>query len=151
MGRSIRFVEHIEKRKKDVRALTVHRGVSDMTSQGVGASNLMDGPQENYSSDMFSSVGFQDLKQAHVESVIPVTNDDYKNVPKFRSVNDYVNHRNTQNTTPLSEIQAQQYLAQREKQESSMSTRRAYELAKQTEVAQEKNKAFWGGIMKIDK
>jgi len=143
--------EHIEKRKKDVRALTVHRGVSDMTSQGVGASNLMDGPQENYSSDMFSSVGFQDLKQAHVESVIPVTNDDYKNVPKFRSVNDYVNHRNTQNTTPLSEIQAQQYLAQREKQESSMSTRRAYELAKQTEVAQEKNKAFWGGIMKIDK
>ena len=143
--------EHIEKRKKDVRALTVHRGVSDMTSQGVGASNLLDGPQENYSSDMFSSVGFQDLKQAHVESVIPVTNDDYKNVPKFRSVNDYVNHRNTQNTTPLSEIQAQQYLAQREKQESSMSTRRAYELAKQTEVAQEKNKAFWGGIMKIDK
>ena len=143
--------EHIEKRKKDVRALTVHRGVSDMTSQGVGASNLLDGPQENYSSDMFSSVGFQDLKQAHVESVIPVTNDDYKNVPKFRSVNDYVTHRNTQNTTPLSEIQAQQYLAQREKQESSMSTRRAYELAKQTEVAQEKNKAFWGGIMKIDK
>lgn len=142
--------EHIEKRKKDVRALTIHRGVSDMTSQGVGASNLLDG-QENYSSDMFSSVGFQDLKQAHVESVIPVTNDDYKNVPKFRSVNDYVTHRNTQNTTPLSEIQAQQYLAQREKQESSMSTRRAYELAKQTEVAQEKNKAFWGGIMKIDK
>ena len=143
--------EHIENRKKDVRALTVHRGISDMTSQGVGASNILDGPQENYTSDMFSSVGFQDLKQAHVESVIPVTNDDYKNVPKFRSVNDYVTHRNTQNTTPLSEIQAQQYLAQREKQESSMSTRRAYELAKQTEVAQEKNKAFWGGIMKIDK
>lgn len=143
--------EHIEKRKKDVRALTVHRGVSDMTSQGVGASNLLDGPQENYSSDMFSSVGFQDLKQAHVESVIPVTNDDYKNVPKFRNVNEYVTHRNTQDTKPLSEIQAQQYLAQREKQESTMSTRRAYELAKQTEVAQEKNKAFWGSIMKIDK
>ena len=143
--------EHIEKRKKDVRALTLHRGVSDMTSQGIGASNLLDGPQENYSSDMFSSVGFQDLKQAHVESVIPVTNDDYKNVPKFRNVNDYVTHRNTQNTTPLSELQAQEYLAQREKHESTMSTRRAYELAKQTEVAQEKNKAFWGSIMKIDK
>ena len=142
--------EHFEHRKKEVRELVVHKGIEDMTAQGVGASDLLDGPQDNYSSDMFSNVVYQDLKQAHVESVIPVTNEDYANTMKFRNVNEIVAYRNNQNTVPISEIQANQYLAQREKQESSLSTHRAYELAKQTEAAQEKNNEFWGNIMKID-
>ena len=94
-------------------------------------------------------MGFQDLKQAHVESVIPVSNEDYDNI-KNLNVNEFVSYRNNQNTVPLSELQAQQYLAQREKNESSLSIKRAYELAKQTEAAQEKNNEFWGRIMKID-
>ena len=142
--------EHFDKRKKEVRALVVQKDVQDITSQAGAGSNLLDGPQDNYSSDVFSSVGFQDLKQAHVESVIPVSNEDYDNTLKFRNVNEFVSYRNNQNTVPLSELQAQQYLAEREKNESTMSTKRAYELAKQTEVAQEKNKDFWGSIMKID-
>ena len=142
--------EHFEHRKKEVRELVVHKGIEDMTAQGVGASDLLDGPQDNYSSDMFSNVVYQDLKQAHVESVIPVTNEDYANTMKFRNVNEIVAYRNNQNTVPISEIQANQYLAQREKQESSLSTHRAYQLAKQTEAAQEKNNEFWGNIMKID-
>ena len=142
--------EHIDKRKKEVRAMIVHKGVQDLNANSNGGSNLLDGPQENYSSDVFSSVGFQDLKQAHVESVIPVSNEDYDNIKKFGNVNEFVSYRNNQNTVPLSELQAQQYLAQREKNESSLSTKRAYELAKQTEAAQEKNNEFWGRIMKID-
>ena len=142
--------EHIDKRKKEVRAMIVHKGVQDLNASSSGGSNLLDGPQENYSSDVFSSVGFQDLKQAHVESVIPVSNEDYDNIKKFGNVNEFVSYRNNQNTVPLSELQAQQYLAQREKNESSLSTKRAYELAKQTEAAQEKNNEFWGRIMKID-
>lgn len=142
--------EHFDKRKKEVRALVVQKDIQDITSYAGAGSNLLDGPQDNYSSDVFSSVGFQDLKQAHVESVIPVSNEDYDNTLKFRNVNEFVSYRNNQNTVPLSEIQAQQYLAEREKNESTMSTKRAYELAKQTEVAQEKNKDFWGSIMKID-
>ena len=142
--------EHIDKRKKEVRAMIVHKGVQDLNTSSNGGSSLLDGPQENYSSDVFSSVGYQDLKQAHVESVIPVSNEDYDNTKKFRNVNEFVNYRNNQNTVPLSELQAQEYLAQREKNESSLSTKRAYELAKQTEAAQEKNNEFWGRIMKID-
>lgn len=142
--------EHIDKRKKEVRAMIVHKGVQDLNANSNGGSNLLDGPQENYTSDVFSSVGFQDLKQAHVESVIPVSNEDYDNIKKFGNVNEFVSYRNNQNTVPLSELQAQQYLAQREKNESSLSTKRAYELAKQTEAAQEKNNEFWGRIMKID-
>jgi hypothetical protein len=141
--------EHFEKKKKEVRAMVVHNDVRELTFQSAGASNILDGPQDNYSSDMFSSVGYQDLKQAHVESVIPVTDEDYANVQKFSTVNEYMTFRNTQNTVPLSEIQANKYLADREKMESTMTNKRAYELARQAEAAKEKNKEFWGGIMKI--
>ena len=82
--------EHFDKRKKEVRALVVQKDVQDITSHAGAGSNLLDGPQDNYSSDIFSSVGFQDLKQAHVESVIPVSNEDYDNTLKFRNVNEFV-------------------------------------------------------------
>ena len=143
--------EQFAKRKEEVRSLVVHQGVNEICSNNsVGASDLAGESLGNYSSDMFSNVQFQDLKQAHVESVIPVTDEDYASVPKFKNVNEYVTHRNTQDTKPLSEQQALQYLSTREKEESSMSTKRAYELARQTEEAKKRSGQFWAGLMKIE-
>jgi hypothetical protein len=119
------------------------------SGNSANSADLAGGQLDNYSSDMFSSVQFQDLKQAHVESVIPVTDEDYQNVPKFNNVNELMIHRNTQGAVPLSEQQALQYLSNREKEESEMSSSRAFELAKQTETAKEKSQEFWAGIMKI--
>ena len=58
-------------------------------------------------------------------------------------------HRHNQDTTPMSERQALQYLANREKDDNVLSTNRAFELAKQTESAKEKSQDFWAGIMKL--
>ena len=150
IGNVSAMAEQIAKRKHEVRSMVVHQGINDMDSGGPAASNLGGGALENYSSGMFSSVQFQDLKQAHVESVIPVTDEDYANVKKFRNVNEYNTYRHNQDTTPLSEQQALQYLATRDRQEETMSTQRAFELAKQTEQANERSTQFWAGIMKIE-
>lgn len=150
IGNVSAMAEQIAKRKQEVRSMVVHQGINDMESGGPSASSLGGGALENYSSGMFSSVQFQDLKQAHVESVIPVTDEDYANVKKFRNVNEYNTYRHNQDTTPLSEQQALQYLASRDKQEESLSTQRAFDLAKQTEEANERNTQFWAGIMKIE-
>jgi len=142
--------EEFDKKKAQVRSLVVHKGVNDTYfNHSVNASALTGEVPDNYSSGLFSSVPFQDLRQAHVESVIPVTNDDYHAVPKFNNLNEYVSFRNTQDTTPLSEFQSMEYLNKRNHLEESASSKRAYELAKQAELAKEKNKSFWGGIMKI--
>jgi hypothetical protein len=142
--------EEFDKKKAQVRSMVVHKGVNDMYfNHSVNASALTGETPDNYSSGLFSSVPFQDLRQAHVESVIPVTNDDYNSVPKFKNINDYVSFRNTQDTAPLSERQSIEYLNKRNNLEDSASSKRAYELAKQSELAKEKNKSFWGGIMKI--
>jgi len=136
-----------DKKKSSIRALVVHKDVSELNSwNSISASELTrEGPGE-FSSDLFSRLPFQDLQKAHTETVIPVTDEDYDNIPKFKNVNEYLNHRNKVDTTPLSEHQAQQYLNQQNDRESEKAVRRAYELAKQSEIAKQKSQSFWGNL-----
>ncbi len=141
--------EEIEKKKQHVRSLVVHKGIDELYSNFSGASNLTGDSPECYSSDLFSSLQFEDLKKAHVESVIPVTMEDYNNVKKFKNLNEYNNYRNSQNNVPLSEIQAAEYLNNKNKQEEIQTTNRAYKLAKQLEETNKNQSNFWGSITKI--
>jgi len=136
-----------DKKKSSIRALVVHKDVSELNSwNSINASELTrEGPGE-FSSDLFSRLPFQDLQKAHTETVIPVTDEDYDNVPKFKNVNEYLSHRNKVDIKPLSEQQAQQYLNQQNDRESEKAVRRAYELAKQSEMAKQKSQSFWGNL-----
>ena len=136
-----------DKKKSNIRALIVNKDVTELNSwNSINASELTrEGPGE-FSSDLFSRLPFQDLQKAHTETVIPVTDEDYDNVPKFKNVNEYLNHRNKVDIKPLSEQQSQQYLNQQNDRESEKAVRRAYELAKQSEIAKQKNQEFWGNI-----
>jgi hypothetical protein len=136
-----------DKKKSSIRALIVQKDVSELNSwNSISASELTrEGPGE-FSSDLFSRLPFQDLQKAHTETVIPVTDEDYSNIPKFKNVNEYLNHRNKVDTTPLSEQQSQQYLSQQNDKESEKAVRRAYELAKQSEIAKQKSQSFWGNL-----
>jgi len=128
----------------------VHKDVTDTYYNGsINASSLTGEAPEEYSSDLFSGLAYQDLRRAHVETVIPVTDEDYKNVKKFATVNEYLSFRNKQDVAPLSEAQAMDYLNKKNSLEDTQASKRAYDLAKQTELANKKNQEFWGGIMKI--
>ena len=141
--------EEIEKKKQQVRALVVHKGIDELYSNFSGVSNLTGDSPECYGSDLFSSLQYEDLRKAHVESVIPVTMEDYDNVKKFKNLNEYNNYRNSQNNVPLSEIQAGEYLNNKNKQEEIQTTNRAYKLAKQLEETNKNQSNFWGSIMKM--
>lgn len=143
------MAEAFAKKKAEARALVVHKGINESYFNAPGASNLTGEAPQDYSSDLFSSLNYQDLRQAHKESVIPVTEEDYHKVLKFQSVTDYESYRNSQKIVPLSEAQAMEYLKKRDKKMDNESSRRAFELAKQTEEATKKNNNFWGSINKI--
>jgi hypothetical protein len=114
----------------------------------LGCSSIlsMDTPSD-YDSDLFSSLPYQDLKKAHEESVIPVTDEDYRNKPKFKSVNELMQYRGTQDTKPLSESQAKEFLEYRRKKDEEVSTKRAFDLANQTEKAATKNQEFMSSFL----
>lgn len=142
--------EVIERKKKQLREkeLIVYKDVNELHFQ-TNASNVVGEIPSEYSSDMFGSLKYEDLHKAHTETLIPVTMEDYRNVKKFKNVNEYNNYRNSQDTTPLSELQAQQYLRNKEKLDETQSTQRAYKLAKQMEDAERKQQNFWGHVMNI--
>lgn len=140
----------INKKKEHARSLVVHKDITDYyQAQSIQSTDLTGNAPDNFSSDLFSNLPYQDLRQAHIESVIPVTDTDYHNIKKFNNINEFVSYRNTQNITPLSESQAIDYINKREKNENIETAKRAYELLKQTEIVTQNNKSFWGTIMNI--
>ena len=126
--------DYILQQKEKSRALIKHTGIQEINS-GSGYDITREKP-DNYSSDIFSKLSFEDLKKAHQESLIPITEKDFQNRPKFNSVTHLEQSRSQQDTTPLSLNQAKQFLADKKKTSEFVNTSRAFKLAKQSEEAQ---------------
>jgi hypothetical protein len=139
----------MDKRKREIKALTPYRGISDSySSSGVGGSHLMS-YDSNFTSGSLFSGGYTDLRQAYAESVIPVTEDDFNKVKKFKNVDDYKRHRDTTDMTPLSKEEALRQLFQQNKQKDEESAALAFYYAQQSEKAQKNNDVFWSGLKQL--
>ena len=136
----------IDSRKEQMRDLIPHQDIDSMN--GNMGFNILDS-EAGYQSSVFSNLQYEDLKKAHVESVIPVTHTDYTSRKKFNSVNEIQAYRSQQDTKPFSLEQSRKYLDQRDSNESERSSHRAFQLAKECEVNQEKNKEWWSHVKRI--
>ena len=146
-GNFSNLTEDFEKHKKHVRSLAVYNGVNDLYSSNLGGTLL--GNAGDFSSSLFSNLSYQDIKQAHTETIIPVTDEDFHNTKKFNNIEEYKKYRNTQDTTPLSQSESNKILLNRNYQDETESSQRAYFYAKQLEESNKKNKDFWGKMQKI--
>ena len=141
----------IEKRKKEVQSLTTYNGVNDPYASSLGGSSLMAYDSNFSSGSLFSSdgMGYTDLRQAYVESVIPVTEDDYNKAQKFRTVEEYKRHRDSVDTKPLSKEEAMRQLYKENKQKDEESAALAFYYAQQSEKAKTNQENFWSGLKQI--
>lgn len=143
----------MEKRKKEIQALTPYKGFSDsFNSSSVGGSSLMEYNSNFTSGILFSGdggMGYTDLRQAYAESVIPVTEDDFNKSQKFKSVNEYKRHRDTVDTKPLSKEEALRQLYLEDKQQNEESAALAYYHAQQLEKAKNNNQEFWSSLKQL--
>lgn len=124
-----------EKRKK--MEVIRYNGVQDMEDTHHG--DLSGDAPDSFSSALFSNLQYEDVKVAHSENIIPVSEEDYDPSKQFNNVTQLQQFRGQQNLTPIAEQQAHEYLANKKKMEQDASTRRAFLLAKQMEDAQKKN------------
>ena len=82
----------IESHKRRVQAVTVYKGYDKTCVNTSFGGKLINGNNktDNFSSSkLFDAFHFTDLKQAYEESVIPVTDEDYQKIPKYRNVDEY--------------------------------------------------------------
>jgi len=149
--------ERIERKKKMLRdkmALIERNEIMTLDSVGCGGNGGYYGlgreaPQE-YSSGLFSSLQYEDLKKAHTESVIPVTNEDFLNRKKYTSVNEMQMFRDMEKT---------QYDFSREKHITKLDQatalqveqdmQRVFRMAKQDEIARDINAKFKSEFFQI--
>jgi hypothetical protein len=140
-----------DKQKKHVQSIVVYNGVNELTAPVFSGSSLLSKTDNYTSNNLFSSAGsgYTDLRQAYTESVIPVTEDDYNKMPKFKNVNDYKAHRENNNSTPLSKEESIKQLYQRNKELEEESAALAYHYAKEAEKAKKNQDSFWSGLKQL--
>jgi hypothetical protein len=142
---------YIDKKKKELRNLSLieRREVEEIwNTNNISASELSPDAPQCYDSDLFSQLSYQDLQKAHTESIIPITIDDYDNKQKFNNVNEFISFRNNQDIQPFQE--GEKYLDNKRKKEEELSVRLAFNLAKQSEIAKQKNNDFWKNIQMLN-
>ena len=146
--------EIFERQKREARDLALYTGVEDSsisssTTMGCDLHNSAGG----FNSGMFSGggggVGYTDLKQAHNESVIPVTNDDYASMRKFSSVDEYKSHRNSQSFSVPTQDESHRMLNKKSADDEAQSAALAYRYALESENAQKNSEQFWGELRHI--
>jgi hypothetical protein len=137
-----------ETKKKEIQALIPLQEIEDVAQSSSHFDLTRDKPAY-YSSAMFSNLPYEDLKRAHVESVIPVTHDDYLRRPKFKSVLEMQEQPEYRNVTPLSLAQSNDYLKNRQSYQDKTDVQRAYKLARQDELAHKANQGWMSGFKQL--
>lgn len=142
--------EYIQNKKQELRALVVHNDFQDSVN-GRG-DNLIREVPENYGSGMFDKLQFEDLRKAHVESVIPVTDEDFHNRKKYATV-DELNRARTQDSV----VNEKEWFSSHEDKLNNLKTadediniRRAYKLLNQDEKARENYNKFWSDLKRLE-
>lgn len=126
----------IEKKKKEMKSIVSYKGI-DVLYFNTQASYI-DGETSN-NSDLFSQLSYQDLKQAHTETLIPVCDEDYNKIKRFNSLNEYKMHRD------IDKLNWNIKTVMDENKENIIeeeTNRRAYKLAKQMEESKKKQELF---------
>ena len=134
--------EVFEQKKRQIQAVTVYSGISDVFAPTLGGTLLNE--DANYTTDNYT-----DLKQAYTETLIPVTQEDYDRMPKFRSVNEYKSHRDSVNTAPLTKEESERMLLKQKANLDKESAALAFKYAQEAEKAKKKQDSFWGDIKQL--
>jgi hypothetical protein len=119
---------------------------------GAGYDLTRERPQE-YSSGIFGNLRYEDLKKAHTETVIPVTEEDYYKTRRFNSIHELQTFRDQSrrdlHTQTSKEEQEHIYQKARMRQEEE-DTRRAFILAKQDEISRDIHKKLYSDIFRLE-
>ena len=138
----------IYEKKKELRSIVKREEIKSI--QELQDSNILGLNQvEEYSSDIFGNFRYEDLKKAHIETVIPVTEEDIDERNIFNNLEQLNTYRNSQNLTPLSLNQANEYLYDIKNNDEEININRAYNLALENENNIKKNNDFMKRLRQI--
>jgi hypothetical protein len=121
-------------------------------SAGAGYDLTRERPQE-YSSGIFGNLRYEDLKKAHTETVIPVTEEDYYKTKRFNNVNELQTFRDQSRRDlhrQTSKAEQERIYEQSRMRQEEEDTRRAFILAKQDEISRDIHKKLYSDMFRLE-
>jgi hypothetical protein len=138
---------HIEKKKRELQTLIPYQGYTESYASSSLGSSLMEGGAGGGAG---GGGGFgTDLRQAYVESVIPVSEEDFAKRKQYRNVDEYKSHRESMSITPLSKEEGMKQLISNQEQHEEESAALAFYYAKQQEKAMQTQQQFMKNLKQL--
>ena len=138
--------EYIETKKQALsneQSLIQQNFIQDTPTSG---SNLLNEENEQYSSgNIFSKFQYEDLKKAHEETLIPVSQDILKTRRQYQNADELTRERK-HTIGILSEEESNRILENKITKDNEVSSHRAFSLIKQEEETNKRNNLFWGQL-----
>ena len=128
----------IQKQREKLYQLAKHTEILDYNDGAY--CDIGNSAPDNYSSGMFSRLAFQDLKQAHIETVIPVKEEDA--ILKHNNLDTIKRERGIE-IDPIDEEQSMTMLNKKKDRDNRNDTKRIYRLIKQQEEVEKNNNEWW--------
>ena len=141
--------EIINEKKQSIKSLIKHNEINDINYSNTNINNIDQDEIQTYSSDIFSKFQYEDLKKAHTETVVPVTDDDFNNVTQYNNVDDYKNVRTKQNTKPLDLNEINNFIRNKEQYNNEENINRAYKLVKQDQIYKDQKNILLSKLKQI--
>jgi hypothetical protein len=152
-------VARLNQRKQELRnkyALVERQELEYAGGCGGGAGSGYDltreRPQE-YSSGIFGNLRYEDLRKAHTETVVPVTEEDYYKTRRFNSINELQTFRDQSRRDlykQTSKQEQERIYAETKMRQEEEDTRRAFILAKQDEISRDIHKKLYSDIFRLE-
>ena len=141
------FDRIFREKKQKGRQLILRKGITDIySSAGVNSSMLDKSEEVEYSSNIFSKLKYEDLKKAHVETVVPVTEQDFTDKKRFDNVEQYLRYREQNKGKVMNKVESTQYLNNLNMKREEIGTQRAYNLLMEEKEMEKRNNLWWKNL-----
>lgn len=133
---------YIEKSKQKTRELIHIEDIETIDSIQQNGYNLVRDKPLHYTSGLFNKLQYEDLKKAHTETVIPVTNDDFRK-QQYNNIDELMNERHSLKFDPSKHEKIYEDL---QKKQDLENTERTYKLIKQMENTKHIQDKWWSSM-----
>ena len=144
------FGRYFNSKKSQQKALIKHTGVNGLNGDSGGYNLNRENTVEQYSSHIFSKLQYEDLKKAHTETVVPVTEEDFVNKEKYRNIDELNRARENQDVSAMSITDSRKILEDRKIKDDELAAITAFNLLKQQEEVEKSNKEWWMHLKQLN-
>jgi len=135
--------EKIMEKKRELSLIPRYDDIREFNN--LNNSDLTNSRPEEYSSNIFSKMQYEDLKKAHTETVVPVTDTNLKkgfNLEELKQMRE-------QTIIPLTEKESTQKLHEESKSNNIINTQQAFKLVKQQQATEKRSNDWWGHLKQL--